>query len=80
MAAARACRDVFRKKPKFLMNGGTIGAVDHLHTILDIPVVLMGFAQAGDNMHAPDERFYLPNFFKGIRTIKKTIQYASVNY
>ena len=31
-------------------------------------VVLMGFALPGDNMHGPNERFYLPNFFKGIDT------------
>ena len=80
IAAARACEDVFRKKPRFLMNGGTIGAVDHLHTILGIPIVLVGFGQASDNMHAPNERFYLPDFFRGVLTIKKLIRYASVNY
>jgi len=31
--------------------------------------VLMGFAQASDNMHAPNEKFFLPNLFRGIDTI-----------
>ncbi|MBV9963190.1 MAG: dipeptidase [Parafilimonas sp.] len=73
-AAATACENVFKNKPGFIQNGGTIGAVDYLNSILKVPVVLMGFAQASDNMHAPDEKFYLPNFFRGIDTIIKFIQ------
>ena len=69
-AAVQACEKAFGRKPRFLQNGGTIGAVDHLHTILGVPVVLLGFAQADDNMHAPNEKFYLPDFFKGIDTIR----------
>jgi acetylornithine deacetylase/succinyl-diaminopimelate desuccinylase-like protein len=76
-AAARAYERVFRKKIRFVQNGGTIAAVDHLHTILGVPVVLMGFAQAGDNMHAPNEKFYLPNFFKGMDTVKLFIQFIT---
>jgi len=30
--------------------------------------VLMGFGLPDDKIHAPNERFYLPNFFKGIET------------
>ena len=89
--AARAYESVFQRKVKFLQNGGTIAAVDHLHSILNTPVVLMGFAQAGDNMHAPNEKFYLPNFFRGIDTVALFLEYigllknkkysnASVNY
>jgi hypothetical protein len=28
----------------------------------------MGFALPDDHIHSPNERFYLPNFFKGIAT------------
>ncbi len=69
IAASNAYEKVFNVKPCLIRSGGTIPAVDYLHTILHAPVVLMGFAQAGDNMHAPDEKFYLPNFFRGIDTI-----------
>jgi acetylornithine deacetylase/succinyl-diaminopimelate desuccinylase-like protein len=77
-AAANACETVFRKKARFIQNGGTIGAVDFLHTILNVPVILMGFAQASDNMHAPNEKFYLPNFFKGIETIVQFMRNVSL--
>jgi acetylornithine deacetylase/succinyl-diaminopimelate desuccinylase-like protein len=73
-AAALACEKVFRRKPRFLRNGGTIGAVDYLYTTLGVPVVLLGFARADDNMHAPNEKFYLPDFFKGIDTIQQFLQ------
>jgi acetylornithine deacetylase/succinyl-diaminopimelate desuccinylase-like protein len=69
-AAAMAYHQVFSVPPKFLRSGGTIPVVSLLGKILGIPVVLMGFALATDDMHAPDEKFYLPNFFRGILTSK----------
>ena len=39
-----------------------------LQELLGIPTVLMGFALPDDRMHAPNEKFYLPNFFRGIET------------
>ena len=77
-AAVDAYENVFATQVKFIQNGGTIGAADYLHSILKVPVVFMGFAQASDNMHAPNEKFYLPNFFRGIETIKKFIQNISL--
>jgi len=35
---------------------------------LGIPTILMGFALPDDGMHAPNEKFNLPNFFRGIET------------
>ena len=52
----------------FLRSGGTIPVVSLLWEKLGIPTVLMGFALADDGMHAPNEKFHLPNFFKGIAT------------
>ena len=69
-AAATAYHQVFSLPPKFLRSGGTIPVVSLLGKILGIPVVLMGFALASDDMHAPNEKFYLPNFFRGILTSK----------
>lgn len=68
IAACKAYEKVFKVTPHLIRSGGTIPAVDHLHNILKAPVVLMGFAQASDNMHAPNEKFYLPNLFRGIET------------
>lgn len=35
---------------------------------LRIDTILMGFALPDDAIHAPDEKFHLPNFYKGIST------------
>lgn len=67
-AAAAAYRKGFNADPVFLRSGGTIPVVNMLQKSLDVPVVLMGFALPDDNMHGPNEKFHLPNFFKGIAT------------
>jgi hypothetical protein len=36
--------------------------------MLGIPTVLMGFALPDDRIHAPNEKFHLPNFYHGIAT------------
>jgi acetylornithine deacetylase/succinyl-diaminopimelate desuccinylase-like protein len=67
-SAARAYRRGFGAMPVFLRSGGTIPVVNLLHQTLGIPTVLMGFALPDDQMHGPDEKFHLPNFFNGITT------------
>lgn len=66
--AATAYRKGFDADPVFLRSGGTIPVVNLLQETLAAPVVLMGFALPDDQMHAPNEKFYLPNFFRGIDT------------
>lgn len=67
-SAARAYLQGFGARPVFLRSGGTIPVASMLKENLDIPVLGMGFALPDDQMHAPNEKFYLPNFFNGIRT------------
>ena len=67
-AAARAYHQGFGVPPVFLRSGGTIPVVNTFHELLGIPTVLMGFALPDDRMHAPNEKFHLPNFYRGIAT------------
>ena len=67
-AAAVAYRRGFGAAPAFLRSGGTIPVVNTLQEILGVPTALMGFGLPGDRIHAPNERFYLPNFDNGIAT------------
>ena len=67
-AAAVAYRKGFGRAPVFLRSVGTIPVVNLFQEILGIPTVLMGFALPDDRMHAPNEKFHLPNFFNGIKT------------
>jgi acetylornithine deacetylase/succinyl-diaminopimelate desuccinylase-like protein len=67
-AAALAYRNGFGAAPVFLRSGGTIPAVNTFQRALGIPTVMMGFALPDDHVHAPNEKFHLPNFFNGIAT------------
>ena len=67
-AAAWAYRQVFGVPPVFLRSGGTIPAVNAFQEALGLPTVMMNFALPDDRIHAPNEKFHLPNFFKGIET------------
>jgi acetylornithine deacetylase/succinyl-diaminopimelate desuccinylase-like protein len=42
--------------------------VNTFQELLGVPTVLMGFALPDDRIHAPNEKFHLPNFFRGIAT------------
>jgi acetylornithine deacetylase/succinyl-diaminopimelate desuccinylase-like protein len=67
-AAVVAYRQGFGAAPVFLRSGGTIPVVRTFQGVLGIPTVLMGFALPDDRIHAPNEKFHLPNFHKGIAT------------
>jgi acetylornithine deacetylase/succinyl-diaminopimelate desuccinylase-like protein len=67
-AAARAYVRGFGRAPVFLRSGGTIPVVNTFQQVLGIPTVLMGFALPDDRIHAPNEKFHLPNLYKGVVT------------
>jgi acetylornithine deacetylase/succinyl-diaminopimelate desuccinylase-like protein len=74
-AAALAYKHGFGAAPVFLRSGGSIPVVNTFQQILRIPAVLMGFGLPDDHIHAPNEKFHLPNFFKAIAT---SIWYLSI--
>jgi acetylornithine deacetylase/succinyl-diaminopimelate desuccinylase-like protein len=43
--------------------------VTDFQDVLKIPSVMMGFGLPDDNLHAPNEKFHIPNFYRGIETI-----------
>lgn len=67
-AAAKAFQKGFGAAPVFQKSGGTIPAVSFFHNVLGLPTVLMGFGLPDDRIHAPNEKFHLPNFHQGIAT------------
>jgi acetylornithine deacetylase/succinyl-diaminopimelate desuccinylase-like protein len=64
-AAARAVKKAFGKTPVFTREGGSIPVVAAFDRILEVPSVLMGIGLHDDNLHAPDEKIDLDNFFRG---------------
>jgi acetylornithine deacetylase/succinyl-diaminopimelate desuccinylase-like protein len=67
-AAAAAYRRGFGTAPVFVRSGGTIPVVNAFREVLGLHTVLLGFALPDDRIHAPNERFHLPNFTRGIET------------
>jgi acetylornithine deacetylase/succinyl-diaminopimelate desuccinylase-like protein len=68
-AAARAMEAGFGRAPVFIGTGGSIGPVATFDRVLRLPQVLIGMGLPDDNIHAPNEKFGLRQFFDGIKTI-----------
>ncbi|MCP4291060.1 MAG: dipeptidase [bacterium] len=58
----------FGAKPVFIREGGSIPIVGTFQDCLKSPVLLLGYGLNTDNIHSPNEKFHLDNFFRGIRT------------
>jgi acetylornithine deacetylase/succinyl-diaminopimelate desuccinylase-like protein len=68
-AAAKAIETTFNKKPIPVWGGGSIPICALFEKELGIKVVFLGFGLDSDNLHSPNEKFDLANFYKGIETI-----------
>ena len=66
-AAASAYTRVFGTEPVFSREGGSIPIATIVQETLGIPILFMGFGLPDDNLHAPNEKLHLPNFYRGIR-------------
>ncbi|MBI3763625.1 MAG: dipeptidase [Chloroflexi bacterium] len=65
-AAVAALKSVFGVDPVFIREGGSVPIVGMIQSQLKAESVLMGFGLPDDNLHAPNEKLHLPNFYKGI--------------
>ncbi len=74
-AAAKAIESTFNKEPIPVRGGGSIPICSLFEKELGTKVVLMGFGLDSDNLHSPNEKFDLANFYKGIETIPFFHQY-----
>jgi acetylornithine deacetylase/succinyl-diaminopimelate desuccinylase-like protein len=68
LKAGFAYKRGFGALPVFVRSGGSIPVVNVFEKFLGIPTVLMGFGLPDDRIHAPNENFYLPNFYRAIDT------------
>ena len=68
-AAAAAMKDAFGKEPIPVRGGGSIPICALFEKELGIKIVFMGFGLDSDNLHSPNEKYNLENYYKGIETI-----------
>ncbi len=73
-AAAEAMKQVFGKETVYIRSGGSIPIVAAFDEFLGIPSVMMGFGLPDDNLHAPNEKLHLPNFFRGIEAVARYLE------
>ena len=67
--ATEAMHRVFGRETVFVRGGGSIPIVGDFERELKIPTIMMGFGLPDDNLHAPNEKFHLANFYRGIESI-----------
>jgi acetylornithine deacetylase/succinyl-diaminopimelate desuccinylase-like protein len=68
-AAALALESVYGRPAVFMREGGSIPIAALFDAVPHAPVVLMGFGLPDDSIHAPNEKFSLEQFRKGMKTV-----------
>jgi acetylornithine deacetylase/succinyl-diaminopimelate desuccinylase-like protein len=68
-AAAQAIKATFNKDPIPVRGGGSIPICALFEKELGVKIVFMGFGLDSDNLHSPNEKYDIVNFYKGIETI-----------
>ncbi|MFD2918366.1 dipeptidase [Terrimonas rubra] len=68
-AASKALETTFGKTPIPVRGGGSIPICSLLEKELGIKIVFMGFGLDNDNLHSPNEKYNIENYYKGIETI-----------
>jgi len=76
-AAAMAMETTFGKKPIPVRGGGSIPICALFEKELGIKIVFMGFGLDSDNLHSPNEKYNVANYYKGIETIPYFHRYFS---
>lgn len=70
-AASKAMEETFGKRPIPTRGGGSIPIVALFEKELGLKTVLFGFGLDSDNIHSPNEKYGVFNYFQGIRTIPR---------
>jgi len=76
-AAMAALKQGFGAEPVFIREGGSIPIVGTFQSCLKAPVLLLGYGLSTDNIHSPNEKFDLVNFWNGARTTAVLLEEAA---
>jgi acetylornithine deacetylase/succinyl-diaminopimelate desuccinylase-like protein len=68
-SASKAIAKTFGKEPIPVRGGGSIPICSLFEQELGLKIVFMGFGLDSDNLHSPNEKYDIVNFYKGIETI-----------
>lgn len=79
-AAAKAIETTFGKEPIPVRGGGSIPICSLFEKELGLKIVFMGFGLDSDNLHSPNEKYDVFNFYKGIETIPYFHQFFAASF
>ncbi len=79
-AAAKAIVTTFGKEPIPTRGGGSIPIVALFEKTLGLKTVLLGFGLDNDNIHSPNEKYDVFNYYKGIETIPYFHKYFAESF
>ena len=68
-AMSKAMQSIWGVKPLYRREGGSIPIVSFLKDSINANSILCGFGLPEDNIHSPNERLYLPTWYKGIDSL-----------
>jgi len=68
-AALDAMEQIWGARPVRVREGGSIPIVGVFASVLQVPVLLLGFGLADDGLHSPNEKFNISHYHNGIRSI-----------
>jgi acetylornithine deacetylase/succinyl-diaminopimelate desuccinylase-like protein len=72
--AIEAMKYGFGRDPFFVREGGSIPIISTMKQELGVNTLLLGFGLPDDNAHAPNEKFRLKDYERGILTSAKFMQ------
>lgn len=67
-AAMAALETVWGVPARYKREGGSVPVVGMIEEMLDVKTLMLGFGLPDDNLHAPNEKFHIPNFHRGVDT------------
>jgi acetylornithine deacetylase/succinyl-diaminopimelate desuccinylase-like protein len=76
-AALDAMEEVWGARPVRIREGGSIPIVSTFASVLQCPVLLLGFGLNDDGLHSPNEKFNISHFYNGIRSIVRLLDRLS---
>lgn len=68
ITASEAITAVWGKQPVFVRTGGSIPVVSDFRKVLGADVILLDMGLETDQVHAPNERFSVANYHRGVHT------------
>ncbi len=73
-AAVRAFEEGFGKEPVFIREGGSIPVCNTFQEELGVDSLLIGLGLPDDGAHAPNERFRIEDYYRGMVTMASFLQ------